>query len=1195
MYLKSLEIQGFKSFAKKVKLDFNSGITAIIGPNGSGKSNIADSIRWVLGEQSVKNLRGAKMEDVIFAGSSEHKAVGMAEVSLTLDNSTGIFPIPYTEITVTRRIFRSGESEYLLNKKHCRLKDVQELFNDTGLGKESFAIIGQGRVEEILNSKAEERRALIEEAAGIVRYRNRKKDAQKKLEDTEQCLVRILDIMSELGSNLDPLKNEAEKAKQYQKLKSEVDLLEINLAVRSIEIIEGRLKQIQSEVQKQYLSCQELEQSSNCNQEKLNVLKNQLEAMEANERQLQEDYYVLTEQLNQVENNRDVALERLFSITTQIDRAESELVQLQEKHFLLQNKFKVQASNHQNLQALVKTKEAELVQIEASTKQYELEFSELETDINRRKNEIIDFMQQIANHKNQLNQLTFKKNNEELSRQKNRQQYEMLQNKITVLKSKFEAINKDLKILQTKQQYLEQEKKDLLNCFQEVEEEYHQKQGLEEKTYKELQTKISRYQILKDLQKNHEGYFQGVKAILQGKAKGELSCQGICGVVGELLIVPLEYEKAIEVALGGNQQNLVAITDADAERAIKFLKNQNAGRATFLPLNSIQPKTLNLEGQKILHSEGVVGLASDLVRTESSYIKVVQHLLGNIIVVKNLSSGLNLARKSQYSIKVVTLEGEVLNPGGSLTGGSLNKKSSGLLNRSREIKELEVQIKEKKQELQDRKKDNEQYREQITSLRQKTAATEQELQTVNLNFLAAEQNLKHLSQEIQNQKGELELLDFEYVDSQQQLKSYTEELQFVEAKITKLKLNQAQLVQELEKKQSTLKKLKEKNQGYLETITNYKVELASYKQKEENYKNELKEFYAADKELQHLIKARAVEIAEQKMLQQQSQDTINDLRLQSDQLLQNKNEVEKLLKEKLKSKEDLKKVVVALEQENDQQNKTLVEDKERLHSLEVKKTRLEVELENELQRLKENFNLDYAAACLKKIQLSDPKEAQKKVTQLDQEIKNLGTVNTGAIEEYEKLLERFNFLKSQQQDLNEAKVALNKVIDEINTIMANKFQEAFNQIKSSFQNIFFKLFGGGKAELQLTDPDCLLQTGIEIIVQPPGKKLQNLSLLSGGERALTAIALLFAILEVKPSPFCVLDEIEASLDEANVDRFANFLKIFAQQTQFILISHRQGTIEAADALYGVTMEGSGISKLISVALTDKEEKKVFSA
>lgn len=1194
MYLKTLEIQGFKSFADKTKIDFGQGITAIVGPNGSGKSNISDAIRWVLGEQNARSLRGSKMEDVIFAGSSHRKPLGMAEVSLCLDNKAGILPISYAEVTVTRRIFRSGESDYLINRHPCRLKDVHNLFNDVGLGKDSFAIISQGHVEEVLNSKPEERRNLMEQAAGLMKYRNRKREALKKLEDTQQSLVRLEDILAELEMNLKPIQAECQKAKIYQSLKRELDALEINLVVQELEKIIADYEKIKKELETKKVYFLAKEKKHQELEEIFNQEKIKLQKVNQDLADNQQNLYQLSESLNQTVNSLEVSQERLNFVTQQLQKISKEREHHNYKLAQLKKTYEQQIQDYEKISALIRGKKKNIESKNIAIAHLEETINSGEERLEELKNEIINCLQEVSQVKNTLNQANYRYNYQQRALSKNRQH-------VLELTEKLQEINKELQSLESQYEknrkilrQLLEEKRALDSQLRKLEETVQNNQNLLHVKQKELDHQLSRYQVLKDMQQNHEGYMQGVKAVLRAKASGHPQCQGICGVIGDLLGVAAEYEKAIEVALGGSLQFLVTQNTKAAQTAISFLKENKLGRATFLPLNSIQPRALSQAGQNLLGTEGVIGIAADLVEFDPVYTTVVRHLLGNILVIKDLDTALALAKKVDYNVKMVTLEGDVLNPGGSLTGGSLRKKQFSFFSRLREIKNLETQILTQQKQIKGLEKVTVDLKSELVGLRQQYDRYLEQIQSLQLLLATGEENIKKKKQDMATLSQEIELLKFEGENLEKDLSQIKNEQHQQEKNLEELETKHKKLEKTAKELQATLRFEKESKKFLEEELTTYKIELATMMQQESALQEDLKIFYESEQEYTQLLKGYK---EEQQKLQGQQEELIKLINTYKEKkflLLEKKGELESKGQYLLTYQKELERTTQELEHQVNIQIQEMNQKQKELYKLELQQAKLESEKNNYLKRLEENFSLSYEEALKRSSPIESFTQVQSRITYLKEKITSLGNVNLAAIDEYKRLKERFDFLEQQRRDMDQAKRTLDKVIEEIDQTMTTRFKNVFEQVNEAFKKIFSQLFGGGQAYLELTEPDNLLETGLEIIAQPPGKKLQNLSLLSGGERALTVISLLFAILEVKPVPFCVLDEIEAALDEANVDRFAQFLRAYADKTQFIIISHRQGTIEAADALYGVTMEESGVSKLVSVRLTS-ESTEIESA
>jgi chromosome segregation protein len=1192
LYLKSVEIQGFKSFADKTKLEFGPGITAVVGPNGSGKSNISDCIRWVLGEQSAKTLRGTKMEDVIFAGSPHRKPLSMAEVSLTLDNSSGILNIPYQEVTVSRRVFRSGEAEYLINKIPCRLKDVQDLFNDTGLGKGSFAIIGQGKVEEILNSKPEERRALIEEAAGIVKYRNRKRDTLKKLEETEQNLFRVRDIIAELSSNLEPLKIAAEKALQYKSFKNELDTLEIGVAKKKLSILYEKLTFFSKEIQTKTEQIEGLELQFSTLGSQVEKEKFELHVLEEDISIIRQRIADLKEQANKFEHFLAVSEERQRFNDEQSQRLLIEIAKDEEQKNQLEAKYKQQILASQELQEKI-TQERNLVTAaEEQISELKLSCNELSNLVDKLKGSVFDSLQALANVRNRYSQISFEKENYLRQISKNGEKIKNYHDEIAKKKAELKKMEESLggKEKQLKETFelierLKQKKRKGEAGLKDFEEKLLNKK-------EEIQKLSSRQQALIDLQNDYEGYFQGVKAVLKAKKNQELLCQGIVGVVGELITVPVKYEQAIEVALGNSIQSLVALDDKSAENAISYLKRYNCGRATFLPLNTIKIRVLNEKYKQLLKENGVIGLAAELVNLDPKYTRVAQHLLGNVLVTNCLTIAREVSKKAGYNVKIVTLDGDIVNIGGSLTGGSPDKKKSFLLSRTRIIDELNKEIVLKKEEKTQIEQKITENRKNFQVILNQLEKLEAKTHKDNMELVALKQNYENTKQELAKLEKELEFYQKEDVELAKKLDTYNKNEEQLLKKITELENQSKALEEEYYEKQRLLKSEEEKNRSQYDLLTSLKIKMAGLLEKEKVYQAELSDYYKKEEELNKLIADKHQDLAE---LKTQKQELGEEIQQKKAELKATANEIfalQKELSEKESRRENLRAKIEGLEQEQRLFTKKLEGIKEALQEQRLIFARLETEKKNEEARLEEKFQISYADI---KESIDETPETIEKIKKLKRQIAKLGEINLTAIEEYKRQKERHDFLAKQENDLREAKSTLNTVITEVDQIMTKRFAGAFEEVNNAFGDIYQKLFGGGTARLQLANPEDLLETGIDIIVQPPGKKLQNLALLSGGERALTVIALLFALLSFKPSPFCVLDEIEASLDETNVERFSQLLKLFAEKTQFIVISHRQGTMEVSDALYGVTMEEAGVSKIVSVRLTEEGKQEFRSA
>lgn len=1187
MFLKSLEIQGFKSFADKTKLEFGPGITCIVGPNGSGKSNICDAIRWVLGEQSLKALRGTKLEDIIFNGSEGRKPLGMASVTLVFDNSAGLLPLAFSEVTVTRRVYRSGESEFYINKVPCRLKDIQELFHDTGLGKEAFAIIGQGQVDAILSSRPEERRALFEEAAGIVRYRNRKLEATRKLEQTSANLQRLQDLLCELEQNLLPLEEEARRAQQYLALRQELDTLEISLSCQDIERLTAAREKLEAEKSA-------LEQDLWQRETRYGVLTARLEELALEQQKVREeeqarqgDLFRLEQELQQKRGQKALARERLAAL----EERQASLREEQETHRArlqrVEGEYCRQQEHYGALAAQVQAEEDALAGREQQRQACQQELDRCLGREEELKNELFDVEQRLLACQNSSLEIQYELRNLQLQEQKLdreeqdwRRRREEQQEKLAEAGRQITARREELEAVQE-------------SCRQAVSRRQEAEQllvaGREQlkKLDREIHATLSRCKVLEEMQENLEGYQAGIRNLLKvGMKSGAFR---LLGVVGELLEVPPPYEKAIENALGGAIQYLVAASDGEARKAIEWLKRERAGRATFLPLNTLQPRRFPRELEPLLAGEGVLGLASELVKIAPGQEIVLDYLLGNVVVVRDLPAALSLARKSGFALKVVSLDGEVVFPGGSLTGGSHKTRETGLLSRRREIAEQKKRLdalRDREKALWDRLRETEARWEQLKQDETHWSTRQNQLE-LEISNLAKEQ--ERLRQDLVRQEQEGQQIAWEREQLQAAREQLRERLGRLEEEREQGNRRKEALLGLLEENRVRAASLQQTLAQLSQAVTEGKVRLAALKEQLKSLEQAIRQAGESYRELQQREQALAAELAQ--LEPRREALTVEIAQLEEEELVLQRRclELEKSRQSLSTRGRELDEEVQALQQEAGPLARELKDLKERQHQLDVQTTRLEVEWDNAVKRLQEKFQLTWEQAQQHRRPLPSRGEAEAKIRALKKEMEGLGPVNPNALAEYQRLKERYDFLRAQQKDLLKAREGLFQVIEEMERIMSLRFKETFQAVEEAFRETFAYFFGGGRATLSLTAPDNLLESGIEIVVQPPGKKMQNLSLLSGGERSLTAAALLFAFLMVKPSPLCILDEVEANLDEANVDRFAGYLRQFVDKTQFILISHRQGTMEAADALYGVTMEKSGVSRIVSVKLAPAVE------
>ena len=1189
MFLKKIEIQGFKSFADKTEIEFKSGITGVVGPNGSGKSNISDSIRWVLGEQSVKTLRGSKMEDVIFSGTETRKSLGFAEVTLVLDNSEKDLPIEYSEVSVTRRVFRSGESEYYINKNACRLKDIRELFMDTGVGKDGYSIIGQGKIDEILSSKSEDRRNIFEEAAGIVKYKSRKEEAEKKLQKTDDNLIRINDIVEELEKQLSPLKIQSESALEYTELSESLKSLQINLYIREIEKVKVELI--------------EMEQQISVERNKLNSQYDLKESTEETYTIIKEKIQALDENIDRIKNNR-------FSIKSEIDHKQNEVKLIREKLSFFDREIerfkretdsfndtisKIEIESQEKTQKKTTLSES-LAEFDASIQTKQSSLKSLMTDIELQEKEIEDKRSDVlkafnlmADKKSKVNSLnSFKQNIEKRITQLDQELSslnDVKKNITNMNKDISEQLDKSSVSLKQKEESLKiilKDKNELSHNIENMTQNINQVRG-------EIHSKSSKHRVLNDMSREYEGYYKGVKNALKASEQNSELGKGVRGVLAELISVPKKYEKAVEVALGGAIQNIVTDSPEDAKVMIDYLKKNNLGRVTFLPRSSIKGRSLNPSEKKLLEETGVCGIGSEIVEYDSDYENILQYMLGRVIFVEQIEDGMKVAKSSNYSLKVVSLDGDVLNPGGSMTGGSLQNTNTKLLGRQREIEELSVELKTLEHNHNNLNNELEDCSNRLVSLEKEEQESSRSINDMRISH----STLENKSLQYQDEDNKNQTMIDKYTSEKKSLTSEQENIltdrDELETLIQTLKQDNTQTENHIETSIYKLSSEKEKRDQIAKEMTELRVSSASVREQHNSLENTLNRLN------QEKIQAKS-DIDKRESEQQTINDEIIVFSEHIKALLEEvKQFSEKLdsydlsLSETIKEKENL-----TLEfKEQEEQLKTaqtmIYELEKSVNDFELTLEKSHLIYENYNNKLWDDYELSFLMAKKYRVDLEDLKTAENEVKAIKAKIKSLGPINLNAIEEYSEVSERFEFMNVQITDLNTAKDSLSDVIKDMNVKMREQFLENFEIIKANFIEVFEKLFGGGRADVYLEDTEDILASGIEIVAQPPGKKLQSLSLLSGGERALTAIALLFAIIKTKPTPFCILDEIEAALDEANVYRYAEYLREFSHSTQFIAITHRKGTMENVDSLYGVTMEEQGISKLVSIKLSDKEK------
>lgn len=1190
MYLKSLEVHGFKSFANKLLFEFHNGITAIVGPNGSGKSNVADAVRWVLGEQRAKQLRGAKMEDVIFAGTELRRPLGYAYVAITISNEDHKLPVPYEEVKIARRVYRSGESEYLLNGASCRLKDVQELLFDTGIGKEGYSIIGQGQIDQILSGRPEERRELFDEAAGIVKYKKRKAAAEKNLEEEQQNLVRIEDILAELKKQVGPLKEQSEKAREYLACRDELRNLDINVFLQEYDRLQGEITEVEGKqeiaarelaeagreferIREEYVAVEkELEEHS----QGLEQMREALNQDTLSLNQSEGDIKVLREQINTARQSREHTVEVIASLKERIDSAKQE-----EQGYLAQRE-----ELNQRIEGLRQDQKDTKSQIDALAE----EMASLEAEIEQCNQDIIDFLNENTEVKAEEQRVKTLREQNNLKRAELTRR--MLENKtesgileevlqrekaaLDDISDKLAAVGDSIEELKNSRQALEEQEKALRREHRDTQQNYHMDH--------------SRLVSLKNITERYEGFGQSIRRVMEQKEHNT----GIVGVVADIIRVKKEYELAVETALGGSIQNIVTDNEQTAKDMIQFLKKNRYGRATFLPLTNIKAKPVSLSGS-ILSETGVIGMASSLVTADERFGSLVEYLLGRFVVMDNIDNAIALARKYHHTIRIVTREGDLLNPGGSMSGGAF-KNSNNLLGRRREMEDLEKRTKELSEKLEGLSAEIKKNHRESDDVESRLSANRRTRQEFFLQQNTAQGNYDRAVQDLQDMEEKRELIRLESGDIEKrdeelekEIRKISEQLESNEAQSNERRERMARQSERLEEIREQHEKLNDEDSHKLVALT---AEEQKGKSIEENLERIAGDLSKLDVEFEEVSKSGEDADAQVK----EKEAAILRTREQMANLEEHIEELKGSIEEALVKKESLT-----------EQHKGFFEKREALSARQTdldkecfrlanQKEKLTEQLDSQTNYMWEQYELTYHGAEESLIPVEMGLSGMKsRIGELKNAMKALGDININAVEQYKEVKERYELLEGQHDDLIQAAEVLMGIIEELDSSMRAQFEEQFGEIRTRFDGVFKELFGGGRGTLELTEDEDILLAGIRIIAQPPGKKLQNMMQLSGGEKALTAIALLFAIQSLKPSPFCLLDEIEAALDDSNVTRFAKYLHKLIKDTQFIVITHRRGTMNAADRLYGITMQEKGVSTLVSVNLLEEglenEEQK----
>ncbi len=1186
MYLKSIEVQGFKSFANKITFEFHNGITGIVGPNGSGKSNVGDAVRWVLGEQSAKQLRGGNMQDVIFSGTETRKPLGFAYVAITLDNSDHKLPIDYQEVTIARRLYRSGESEYLLNGTSCRLKDVNELFYDTGIGKEGYSIIGQGQIDKILSGKPEERRELFDEAAGIVKFKRRKNTAIKKLEEEQQNLTRVNDILSELTRQLAPLEKQAETAKVYLKNKEALKQLDIQMFLVEMARIREQLKAVEEKYEIAQSDLEETCKSFDVTKTEYENLEKELEILETEIQKSREQSTQKTLEKQNLEN-------QIHLLQEQIHSAKQNETQYQERAVALDadiDKRKKEEQGYLEEQSQLEEKVAEFSRVQSQAqeafKAIAIEIHNLEEAIESGKNEIIEILNQRASIKGKLQrydtmmeQISIRKvalNQRNLTLRSEAAQLDASEEQYKVQKQEIEeTIEKLIRQGNRCEDQIKKYQAEISRATQQLENEktaYHRE--------------ASRLESLKNITERYDGYGNSIRRVMEQKK----NVSGIKGVVADLLKVEKNYETAIETALGGSIQNIVTDNENTAKGMIEFLKKNKYGRATFLPLTSMKnKKTFN--NPAALKEPGVIGVASDLVQVEAEYEGLANYLLGRTLVVDHIDHGIAIAKKYQYTIRMVTIEGESLNPGGSLTGGAF-KNNSNLLGRRREIDELHENVEKLKLNIEKLQAALEEYRNKRNHFRDEAGRIQESLQEQYIQENTVQMNLNSMSDKRAEIKQGYENLKRENAELEKQTKEIEENSQSIQLEMEASASQESALEKSINEKQEELESRKKQETDISKELEKSQLEGAGITSRKGFIQENLRRIKEELEGLTNQKEALFAGMEEGKEEALKKETEIVKIRQEIELAAKEEEEDREKLQEALLKKEKMTQEHKAFFSKRDELSARMnLLDKESYRLL-GQKEKLEENQETQVNYMWEEYEITYSQALIDMPdELQERAEIKSAISNMRSEIRQLGNVNVNAIEEYKELSERHTFMKTQHDDLVQAEETLQGIINELDTGMRRQFEEKFGQIRIEFDKAFKELFGGGKGTLELDEEEDILEAGIRIISQPPGKKLQNMMQLSGGEKALTAIALLFAIQNLKPSPFCLLDEIEAALDDSNVTRYAKYLHKLTKNTQFIIITHRRGTMAAADRLYGITMQEKGVSTLVSVDLIENDLDK----
>lgn len=1187
MKLKKLELYGFKSFAQRTEIVFDEGITGIVGPNGSGKSNIGDAVRWVLGEQSAKTLRGASMSDVIFNGTQKRKPLSYCEVSLVFDNDDHALALEAAEVMVTRRVYRNGESEYYLNRTACRLKDVVDLFRDTGIGKEGYSIIGQGRIDEILSRKSEDRRQVFEEAAGIVKFKARKEEADKKLQRMLENLERVDDILDELTKRLKPLEEQSRNARVYLELSTELKDLDLNLFLIRSDRARARLSELESELLTVQTILADTESALTDKTTRRDETQNRIDQLEeaitkarTELMECAEHVHESQKKLSALQSRRETRSENRQRIVREQEEAQERLAEIEKDHARIQADVEKQHSLIADAEQILRATQEAAEKAQAKEK-------EADAALEAQKAAVIDQMNRLSDVRNDKTRLNTMQAQMETRLTEIEESSGALQEQEAALREALTAVEKQLETENQHQQQCQEKLAQARQASDEADAAYANLRADVEKQSADMQAAASRHNVLTEMTRDMEGYNMAVRrAMTYAKQRG---LTGVKGVLAQLMTVPQAYETAIDMALGAAQQNIVTDTEETAKELINYLRQNRLGRATFLPMSAIRGKTLYGNERNALKLPGCLGVASELVQCAPEYRGIVENLLGRTVIADNLDHGIPIMRAGNHAFRLVTLEGDVMHSGGSMTGGSAQSKVSNLLSRERELKELTAKLQTGRAELDKCRQELTQRQQTAQEKRQKVSDAVNALHQQEIAVAREQARRESVSADLNTHLQRMQETEQARVQLHQSLEDIRQQLETIEHQRTGAQGDQSAMEQKTIEMQNALVKARAEASAENDRLMVRTLQLSDLRHGLSDLERD--EAHAQQDQAQIL---REQERREQLLHEMDELDAIdeNDMkreeaesaRRQKEQLRQ-ESAAQAIEQRRSQAQSDLRDILSDMENLHEAYNR----DSEKLHKTELAKARIEGDQKNLQNRIWDTYKLTYAGAEEFRRTPFDEKESDRRAAELQGQIRALGTVNVGAVEEYAETKARVDDLTAQQQDLKRAEMDLRELIERLLIQMRSTFVENFSKMQGYFAETFTRLFGGGHAELKLMDPDDPLNCGIEVNAQPPGKKLQLLSLLSGGERALTAIAILFAMLKLKPTPFCILDEIEAALDDANIGYYADYLKEYSKGTQFIVVTHRKGTMERCNSLFGVAMEEQGVSRMVSVSLQDYQE------